>query len=490
VGRFFTPISSFFIGNSSLPAEDRLLNTHQLEVPVEAEEPLTIEDWAVLLERYGLDILKVSPEPDDHKELAQLKNILLPFGFTLTEKGICQSRSAGDLVLTFSESKDRAVAHIMAVESRAMGDRLRAMVVTDFEKMSSGINKPRGSNLSSAAFPLDRDAGSALRLFRYLVDKSDLAPLHPVLVTGNTLMVATSHGSELLNWFNAYLSGHNLRATCRFRAEASASVREVSGEGHDWSSRTYVAMITAAFEQGVTRCLVGTRGIFGEGWDSLSLNTLIDLTSVTTSTAVQQLRGRSIRKDPSWPRKVAHNWDVICVAPNYKKGDADLKLFVQRHARYWGIVPPSNQMAQFVQDAKVAVQSVMARMSTGASYLEPAQQSMRGQIVKGITHVSPELAYQLAVRGFAHTDFEHYNRLMFNDLPNRNRAYDLWNVGGEYSNFVYSAARLDVTDLKIRTVFTVEKMLKRMLHEFWLSIVGGDRACFLVWTQLFLPGSR
>ena len=63
-------------------------------------------------------------------------------------------------------------------------------------------------------------------------------------------------------------------------------------------------MITEFFQRGITKCLIGTRGLLGEGWDASRINVLIDLTTVTTSMSINQLRGRSIRLDKLWPEKL------------------------------------------------------------------------------------------------------------------------------------------------------------------------------------------
>ena len=97
-------------------------------------------------------MLKLSPDRADHALLARLRTILLPFGYTLTERGMRQGRSAGELVLAFSEAKDDAVTQILTAEGQALGDGLRAVVVTDFERMSSGVRPLDGV--------LDRDAGA------------------------------------------------------------------------------------------------------------------------------------------------------------------------------------------------------------------------------------------------------------------------------------------------------------------------------------------
>ncbi|HYP41116.1 MAG TPA: DEAD/DEAH box helicase family protein [Chloroflexia bacterium] len=419
-----------------------------LPIPQEANEPPDLEDWLLLLERYVLDKLKVSANDEDHKQLSMLRRILLPFGITITERGLRQTRSPGDLVLALSESKDEAVAHIVAAESAALGERLRAVVVTDFERMTSGVSK----GLQGV---LEGDAGSAIRVFRHLASDPRSAHLRPVLATGSALMVGAEHGSEWIEYFNLQLRTQGLNASCDLNEGTLQGVAEVVGAGRDWSSRTYVRMVTAALEEGLTRCLVGTRGIFGEGWDSLRVNTLIDLTGVTTSTSVQQLRGRSIRLDPGWPRKVAHNWDVICVAPEFKRGEGDLRRFEQRHARYWGVVPVSSK--------RPVLQNALD-MTGGAD--TPTMPQTSAAIVKGVSHVDADLAFDLATRQFQRINFGQYTNRMLGHVGSRGQSYEMWGVGKDYSNFSYTATRLTTNDLKVRTVFTVRDTLRGMLREF------------------------
>jgi hypothetical protein len=53
-----------------------------LALPLEANEPPTLEDWTALLERYALDHLQTSPREEDHRELAKLRRTLRPFGLS------------------------------------------------------------------------------------------------------------------------------------------------------------------------------------------------------------------------------------------------------------------------------------------------------------------------------------------------------------------------------------------------------------------------
>ncbi|MDQ3690106.1 MAG: hypothetical protein M3406_08760 [Chloroflexota bacterium] len=131
----------------------------------------------------------------------------------------------------------------------------------------------------------------------------------------------------VLNLFEVTLTGHPVEP----------GLVEIEGEGGAWRPRHYVAVVTNLLERGVTRCVVGTRGLLGEGWDSLSLNTLIDLTTAGTYASVNQIRGRSIRLDPGDPHKVANNWDLVCYEPALDEGDRDLERLTSKHQHTWGL---------------------------------------------------------------------------------------------------------------------------------------------------------
>lgn len=458
----------------------RLLNINdfrpdpKLPTPVEAFDPLELEDWNHLIERFGLDVLKVSADPQDHLLLTQLRRAILPFGLTLTERGLMQSRSPGDLTLTFSESKDYAAAHILRAEWQALGERLRAIIVTDFERAGAGVRQLDGV--------LETDAGSALRLFAHLAADGRVTQLCPTLVTGSLFMVPAHAAESLLEQFSAYLRGQNLRAECSIKTTKNPHVVEIIGSGPDWTSRVYIRMATALFEQGAIKCLVGTRGIFGEGWDSLSLNTLIDMTSVTTSTAVQQLRGRTLRLDANWPRKVAHNWDIICVAPKYRRGAIDFERFLERHRHYWSLVIYTDWLEERAKVGMVA-----------PPYLH-------GKVVKGAMHVSPALMTALMSSGQPTLQWAalnrplglsigQHNRNAIRQVSRRDLVYELWEVGGDYSNFSYSSTLLGVQDLKIKTVFTLQSTLKFLLRNLFTSVMTVGLVVLYVGLRVLASGN-
>jgi hypothetical protein len=149
-------------------------------------------------------------------------------------------------------------------------------------------------------------------------------------------------------------------------------------------------MVTDLFQQGVTRCLVGTRGLLGEGWDATKVNVLIDLTTVTTSMTVNQLRGRSIRLDKEDPQKLANNWDVVCLAPEFTKGLDDYRRFLGKHAHLYGVT----------EDGAV---------EKGVGHVHPAFTELRPEGVEGSM-------------GLLNAD-------MLERSKHRDRSRELWKIG-------------------------------------------------------------
>jgi hypothetical protein len=80
-------------------------------------------------------------------------------------------------VLARSQSKARAVAEILRAESTELGDRLRALVLCDFEEAA-------GTLPARLAGVMDREAGGARLALETLLADEATAALEPVLLTG------------------------------------------------------------------------------------------------------------------------------------------------------------------------------------------------------------------------------------------------------------------------------------------------------------------
>ena len=400
----------------------------------------TFEDWLVLLEHYGLDRLKLSEDPADHASLAALRRAIAPFGLTLTERGVRQGRSVVDLVLSFSEAKCRAAADILALEHAAIGGRLRAVIVTDFERLASGAERANGA--------LELDAGSAFRAFRTIALDPRTARLNPVLLTGTTVRTTVAFAPELCERITANARAGGLEIEPRIRH--LEGIAEIDAEHASWRPGIYVALVGAVFELGRTNVLVGTRALLGEGWDSPSANTLIDLTSVTTATGVQQLRGRILRLDPAWPTKTAHAYDVVCLDQSLERGGIEFGRLLRRHDRTWGIVPPGGDHA--------------------------------GDVVRGLGHLDPALVRELLRRAeeeqmltaatvglrrsrepWQRLDLEAANRRTAAAVPERDRVRALWRIGEPYDNAIDWFSLLSLVAADFRTVGTIGNTLKALL---------------------------
>ncbi|MFJ2369574.1 hypothetical protein [Microbacterium sp. NPDC087665] len=278
----------------------------------------TTDDLLTVLVRFAQTVLL--PDPSAKKQWDYVRRSLADFGYLLTDRGLRRGRNPIETTLAYSESKDHAAAEILHRElAAADGERIRAVVVTDF--VTHGNR--RGGRADAAA--------GALRTFDVLATDPVLHALRPVLLTAEHLRVRAAD-AETLAVALAGLLDTQVDIDERIGATRELRVRGV-GSGR------IVAAVSELIRRGEVRLLIGTRGLLGEGWDCPAVNTLIDLTAVSTSSATQQLRGRTLRLDPAWPEKVAHNWSVACLIPaDVALDDASEPNRLRRkHSHLWGL---------------------------------------------------------------------------------------------------------------------------------------------------------
>lgn len=381
----------------------RLLRVHQQplapDVPLPSEGMVTLTDWAFVLEDYALHGLKLSTRDDDHQRYQDIACATRALGLLLTETGFRQHTAPVDRVLALSGSKVHALIDILAAESRALGANLRALVLTDYEQTSpTAIREVDGI--------LDAEAGGAFAVIRALCEHPETDPLDPVLVTGSSVVCDADLAERFLARARAWLESNAVTVAISSQPLEGLKLHAIHGEGPAWTTRTYVRLVTALFEEGLTRCLVGTRALLGEGWDAVSINTLVDLTAVTAFMTTNQLRGRSLRIDPRTPRKVADNWDVVCVAPTFEKGFNDYQRFMRKHQGFHGLCDD-------------------------------------GQIASGVSHVHPALTRTdpSCIGSLVGT----INGEMLARPLQRDRVYEAWKVGQPYRGIEVSTVEVCLT---------------------------------------------
>ena len=285
---------------------------------------LDLDDELRLLGRYAHDRLLAAPER--RRDWESTRELLRGFGLYLTDSGIRAGRSPVDTITAASRAKDTAVVDILRHELDSIGERLRAVVVTDAAEHSAPHRALDVLGPASRPGP----AGGAARCMSTLLSDADLRSLHPVLLTSSRLSLASGDTSLL----------DRLRRSTGLALPATDDGWMLSVTGKGVGSAGLVLAVSELVTAGEVRLVVGTRGLLGEGWDCPAVNTLIDLTAATTSASTQQLRGRTMRLDPGWVDKVAHNWSVTCLLPSHPRlrSNPDLNRLRRKAEHLWSLV--------------------------------------------------------------------------------------------------------------------------------------------------------
>ena len=117
-----------------------------------------------VLDRYVRYGLRRSESELDHDLSESIVARLRLLGIQITETGSRPCASPAGRVMAYSSSKVEALEKIVKAEKDALGDSIRVVVVTDFEKTSA-------TTLVEGI--LDDEAGGAIAVFRSLVSHDE-----------------------------------------------------------------------------------------------------------------------------------------------------------------------------------------------------------------------------------------------------------------------------------------------------------------------------
>ena len=115
-------------------------------------------------------------------------------------------------VLAYSEGKRIALKHILETEMQTLGDGIRAVIVTDFERTSS---------TALVENVLDDEAGGAIAVFRELLTSEAVDRLDPILMTGSTVLVDDDLVPRLLPRMEAWVDQEQLVVKFEIRSSAA-----------------------------------------------------------------------------------------------------------------------------------------------------------------------------------------------------------------------------------------------------------------------------
>ena len=338
-----------------------------------------------VLDRFVRHFLRRSSDSDHQLLAKEITASLRTLGVQITDTGTRACTSPVGRVMAYSKSKADALIPILKSEMKSLGESIRAVVITDFEKSSAVSAKLKDL--------MDTESGGAIAAFKTLLSDEETDLLDPILLTGSTILIDDEIEESFLKMSHDWLAHRNLNV--QLDVKKIDDFRQVVGRGRDWAPRVYVELVTEIFQNGLTKCLIGTRGLLGEGWDANRINVLVDLTTVTTSMSINQLRGRSFRLDPNWKEKTANNWDVVCLAPEFTKGFDDYRRFKEKHQNLFGVTDD-------------------------------------GAIEKGVGHVHPAFT-EIKPEGLE-SDLNVFNAEMLLRSQRRDHVRGLWKIGEPFQN--------------------------------------------------------
>ena len=190
-----------------------------------------------------------------------------------------------------SQGKLRSIGHITAGEYTALGDKLRLLVLCDYIKKEM-------LPLVGTDGALHGELG-AVPIFERL-RRMALPGLRLGCLSGSVVLLPMDTKDKL----------EELLGSCALVPVGDTGYGRLQGKG---TTSHVVAAVTQLFEQGDIHALVGTKSLLGEGWDAPCVNTLILATYVGSFMLSNQMRGRTIRTDPTDPAKTGNIWHLACV---------------------------------------------------------------------------------------------------------------------------------------------------------------------------------
>jgi superfamily II DNA or RNA helicase len=308
------------------------LNAVGEQVPREVLHCLAVDSKAI--PQLGLDWLEILlthclyADAEKFKNIdAVLKNIrheLGQLGAIERRKVMLRNPSDHTKLLTTSRTKLHSIEEIVRIESGALKDHLRCVVLTDFIRKAE---LPKSSG-ESAAF----DDIGVVPVFETL-RRVGVQDVRLGVLCGSLVIIPKSSIELVIRTAEAIGIVQEDLVFQAMPHDPNYLLVDITGGYHQGSVR----LITAVFEQGGISVLIGTKSLLGEGWDAPTINTLVLASFVGSYVLSNQMRGRSIRIDPASPTKTANVWHLVCVEPGpFGPGD-DYALLTRRCSAFVGV---------------------------------------------------------------------------------------------------------------------------------------------------------
>ncbi|MBN2153789.1 MAG: hypothetical protein JW839_20190, partial [Candidatus Lokiarchaeota archaeon] len=231
-------------------------------------------------------------------------------------------------LLASSISKINAIERIVGEEHKALGDKLRMVVLTDYIR--------REMLPSAAGDEVVLNKIGIVPLFE-AIRRMNVPNMTLGALSGKLIIIPKSAG-ELLK---ACIKEMDIDEKQVQLADLYYDPNYLQVDFSSAAEKRMVGIITAVFTKGGINVLVGTKSLLGEGWDAPCINALILATFVGSFMFSNQMRGRAIRIEKNNPTKTGNIWHLICIMPDAQTPGEDYATMTRRFKSFVGVAQGS-----------------------------------------------------------------------------------------------------------------------------------------------------
>ena len=255
--------------------------------------------------------------------LRELGQRLRAIGALERRKVVLRNPTAASRLLTASINKLHSITDIVRLETGALGERLRAVVLADHIRRSEMPTRPGEAS--------EFERLGVVPIFETLRRES-MPGVRLGILSGSLVVIpreAAPALRDIAREAGIAVEDLSVRPLDHEEAFCAVEVRRTGNAG-------VVRLVTGLFTQGDVNVLVGTKSLLGEGWDAPSINCLVLASVVGSYMLSNQMRGRAIRTDPAHPDKTANIWHLATVEPDQPPGD-DYDTLARRFRAFTGV---------------------------------------------------------------------------------------------------------------------------------------------------------
>jgi superfamily II DNA or RNA helicase len=203
-------------------------------------------------------------------------------------------------LLASSLGKMKSICEIATQEHNALAENLRMVILSDHIRAGE---LPK--NATDAFEPAKLGVVPIFETLR----RARVCEDHLAVLTGSVVIIPAKAKASL----ETVCEGLGLtRETLRTKPMPACPAHMEINCAH---SADATRIVTALFQRGDVRILVGTQSLLGQGWDAPALNSLVLASNTASFVLSNQMRGRAIRIDPEDDKKVSNIWHLATVEP-------------------------------------------------------------------------------------------------------------------------------------------------------------------------------